>query len=365
MWTWAALGSVVFHVGLVLASSLLPAGKEGGAATRDRLFMPGAVIPIETIESMVARAEPIRPSSPSYEDPSAPSKAPTDKPRSSQPSARTGAEPPPDPSPSEAAPAEQPGLLSGQREGARPSSEGVVFDPSALKGSRDAYRDSIPAPGIGEGAVQGPTAPAAGVDYSFKNEKGKLVYRDPHKRFVATLRADGRVDFNNKGAKASMTQIGMAGPGDMLMAARGSDPYARLKAKLLKATFDTRLGMAVGFHKKQINKRLHRLEAELGKIWADERRNLGARKELIFQRWDECDEPEDVVASSVEVPGFGTLDSSELDDARHDAARAARRSIERFVRETAPRGSAEAFSAAELADMNRRRVSRQNFKPYG
>ena len=42
-----------------------------------------------------------------------------------------------------------------------------------------------------------------------------------------------------------------------------------------------------------------------------------------------------------------------------------RRLIERFVREHAPRGSADAFSAAELADMNRRRISKQSFKPYG
>lgn len=36
----------------------------------------------------------------------------------------------------------------------------------------------------------------------------------------------------------------------------------------------------------------------------------------------------------------------------------------KFIREHAPKGSAEAFTAAELADMNRRRVSKEKFSPY-
>ena len=39
--------------------------------------------------------------------------------------------------------------------------------------------------------------------------------------------------------------------------------------------------------------------------------------------------------------------------------------IEKFIRSNAPKGTDEAFTAAELADMNRRRVSKQAFKPYG
>ncbi len=356
---------MLFHGGLVLGSVLLPDGpRNAGGAARDELFTPGAVIPIEALPKL-ARAEPSgRPSEPPQTSEDAPAKAPVDQPKSGSPSPTQGAERPPEPQQTE--PSQTPGLsLHGLREGAKAATtgSGVVVDPSMLAGSRESYEESVVHPGIGSGAVQGPEAPSKTDRYEFSREKGKLVYHDPHGRFVATLRSDGRVDFRNKGAKATWTQIGMAGPGDLINAAAGEDPYARLKAKLLEATFEMRLGMAVSFQKQQIDKRLARLGGELDKIWADERRDLGARKELLFQRWDECDEPEDVAATA-ELPGFGAVENSELDDARHDAAASARKRILKFIREHAPKGSADAFTAAELADMNRRRASKQKFSPY-
>lgn len=367
MWTRAAIGSLVFHVSLVIASMVMPDGwRHAGAPTRDELFTPGAVIPIEALP-MTARAEPIgRPSPPlRIDDDSA--KAPLDETPSTTPSPSDGGERPPTPEQAESEPNQAPGLsLHGLRDGARAATtgSGVLVDPSLLAGSRDAYEKSVSNPGVGDGAMQGPAAPARGADYAFAREKGKLVYRDPHGRFVATLRSDGRVDFRNKGAKASWTQIGMGGPGDLIAAAAGQDPYARIKAKLLEATFEMRLGMAVNFQKQQIDKRLARLGGELDKIWADDRRDLGSRKELLFQRWDECDEPEEVASPTAELPGFGEVENSELDDARQDAATSARRLIETFIRKHAPKGSPEAFTAAEISDMNRRRASKQKFSPY-
>src|SRR5690606_28685987 len=187
----------------------------------------------------------------------------------------------------------------------------VTVDPALLQGSRELYEQSVD--DVDQAAVQGPApaGPSSEQDYSFSKENGKLVYRDPGGRFVATLNPDGRVNVRNKGAKASWTNIGMAGPGDLLSAAAGDDPYARLKAKLLKATFEMRLGMAIDFQKRQLDKRLSRLDGELDKIWADERRDLSARKELLFQRWDECDEP-DEFEGQAELPGFGAVENSEL-----------------------------------------------------
>jgi hypothetical protein len=368
LWSWAVVGSAVFHVGLVFAASLLPNGTgSGGAGVADQLFTPGAVIPLETVPLPFARVEPTgEPSLPavSTDDPQA--RAPTDQPRSNNP--RGGSEPPPDPTDTQSETHDAPGVsLHGMRDGARASTtgSGVVVDPALLNGSRGAYEDSVNNPGVGSGAMQGPAAPAgAQIDYAFKHEKGKLIYRDPSGRFVATLRADGRVDFRNKAGKATWTQIGMGGPGDLLSAAAGDDPYARIKHKLLKATFEMRLGMAVTFQKKQLSKRLQRLDGDLDKIWADTGRGLGARKELLFQRWDECDEPEAATPAAADLPGFGKVDNSELDDARQDAANSARRLIEKFIRDNAPKGSADAFTPAELADMNKRRASTQKFHPY-
>lgn len=368
-WVWAVVGSAVFHLGLVLVASVLPEGtRHGGGVERDELFTPGAVIEIETVAPQkLAVAEPSRepliPPSAEELEAERPAHAPDDHPRSSDPAPDSGSEPPP--KPTEAEPSERTGLFSGMRDSARPttSGSGVVVDPSMLQGSRAAYHDSVENPGVGSGAVQGPAAKAKGSsEYAFKTEKGKRIYRDPGGRFIATLRADGRVDFRNKGAGASWTQIAIGDPGALLSTAAGEDPYARAKAKLLKATFELRIGMAVSFQKRQIKKRLRRLEKDLERIWTNEQRDLAARKELIFQRWDECEEPEDLGPS--EVPGFAEIDTSELDEARQDAAGDARKTIEGFVRKHAPRGSAQAFTAAELADMNRRRVSKQKFSPY-
>ncbi len=372
-WGWAAACSVAFHIALVAFASVLPdGGSRGGGAKRDQLFTPGAVIPIETVERAVARAEPTREPvlprpTPTSEEPA---RAPSEASDAAEPSSpEPGSEPPPTTTEAQAQPNQAPGLsLHGLRDDAHASMAGagskVLVDPSMLQGSRELYEGSVQDPGVGAGAVQGPAAPSGATDYSFSNEKGKLVYRDPSGRFVATLNPDGRVNFRNKGAKGSWTNIGLAGPGDALMAAGGDDPYARLKAKLLKATFEMRLGMAVNFQKKQLDKRLRRLDGELGKIWADERRDLAARKELLFQRWDECDEPEEVAGGQAELPGFGAVDNSELDEARQSAAVSARKRILKFIREHAPKGSAEAFTAAELADMNRRRISKEKFSPY-
>jgi hypothetical protein len=364
--------SVVGHVGLAFAASMLPeGGRSGGAGERERLYTPGAVIPIETIERAVVHAEPVveQPRVPTPApamDPELPATSPIERPQSSQPEPSSGAPPPPRHAEAHAEPSPTaPGIsLHGLRDGARASAVGngkTVIDPSLLHGSRAVFEESMQDAAAAE--VQGPAPAARGQDYAFSKENGKLVYRDPSGRFVATLNPDGRVNFRNKGAKATWTNIGMAGPGDVLSAAAGEDPYARLKAALLKATFEMRLGMAVDFQKKQLDKRLSRLEGELDKIWADERRDLASRKELLFQRWDECDEPEEIPAGA-ELPGFGSVENSELDKARQGAATSARKRILKFIREHAPKGSPEAFSAAELADMNRRRASKQKFEPY-
>ena len=374
LWTLAAVGSGLAHVGLIIVASLLPEPERptGGAADRDQLYTPGAVIPIEARPQMIAADLPsVEPTWP------AESRATSEEPAGESNDGSSAALPAPGsgtagsdtaPSPS---PLPENTMLHGMRRDARSRATigsgggSGVIDPGSLMGSREDYRSSVDRPGRGGGAVQGPAAPAkAGPKYAFKRERGKLVYRDPSGHFVAFLRADGRVDFRNKGAKASWTQIGIGDPGGLVAKAAGSDPNARLKAKLLEATFELRLGMAIKFQKKQIDKGLRRLKKDLEKIWTDERRDLAARKRLLFERWDECDEPEDIAGGSSSLPGFAEADASELDTARRDAAGKARQEIEKFVRKHAPKGSPEAYSSSELAELNRGRSSKQKFAPY-
>lgn len=370
LWVKAGVASVVAHLLLFGASTLLPSGtRAGGAAQRDDLFTPGAVIPIEPVPVQMAQAKPSGPRPiDSARDPEQPALAPLDEPASTKPAPDGGHEPPPNAVEAESAPSEAVGLLSGHRASAHASAtahrgSGVVVDPSLLAGDEAIWREGVENPGVGSGGVQGPSAPPdPSKDFVFRNEKGKRVYKDPNGRFVATLRPDGRVDFRNKGAKASWSQIGIGDPGGLIAAAGGEDPNARLKAKLLRATFEMRLNMAVKFQKKQMDKRLARLDKDLEKIWTDGRRSLWARKELLFDRWDECEEASDV--EPVEIPGFSEIDTSDLDEARQKAAGKARKKILVFIREHAPRGSAEAYTAGELAKLNARRISKQKFEPY-
>ncbi len=366
-WVKACVGSVIVHVVMIAGATALPDGAgPSGARTRDQLFTPGAVIPIETVPLAMLEPSGEQPAP----DPSAeqPALAPTkDGPSLSSPSPDNGHARPPAPTQAESRPSETPGLLTGMRANAHASAiaerGGVVVDPALLRGSHAAYRDGVDMPGVGSGGVQGPAGlPNPAADYVFGVEKGKRVYKDPNGHFVATLRADGRVDFRNKAGKASWTQLGIGDPGGLLSKAAGSDPNARLKAKLLKATFEMRLGMAVKFQKRQLDKGLARLEKDLDKIWTDARHTLPARKVLVFERWDECEEPGDLEPGA--IPGFGESDTSELDKARQEAAGAARRKIVKFIRGRAPKDSADAYTTAELSKLNARRVSTQPFKPY-
>ncbi|NVB37778.1 hypothetical protein G6O69_08030 [Pseudenhygromyxa sp. WMMC2535] len=376
LWTWSIVGSALFHVGMVVVLSLLPEGpRSGGAPKRDLLFTPGAVIPIEIdVDAPLAALEPSVQPTPTPDDFSErPALAPDDSTPTPTPTPTAGTQPPQ--APTEASPSESPsapGLLAGMRDTSRTSAtagerggSGVIVDPSLLGGSRRAYEEGLANPGVGKGAVQGPAPPPSGsADLSFTKEGDKMVYRDPGGRFVAYLKNDGRVDFRNKAAKGSWSQIGIGDPGGMLSKAAGEDPYARAKYTLLKATFEMRLGMAVNFQKRQLKKRLRRLEKDLDKLWADERRDLPARRELLFQRWDECIEPDDAEQEAAALPGFADSNAAELDEARRDAAGEARETIIGFIRENAPKGSPQAYTASELADMNRRRASTAKFSPY-
>jgi hypothetical protein len=65
-----------------------------------------------------------------------------------------------------------------------------------------------------------------------------------------------------------------------------------------------------------------------------------------------------------EFPGFQTADASLLDESRRAYAKAARQKIIRFIRSVAPQDGTDAFTVAELEQLNRRRVSTQVFAPY-
>ena len=211
-----------------------------------------------------------------------------------------------------------------------------------------------------------------------------MLYVDPGKRFTAAVNPDGSVRFGNRwgrdqhgermrGSGRALRQIGpsavgavsglmMTGPTEWLLALQGQERDAAAKTAFLNQTRDLRIQLAINFTLKLLETRLGELNQELLGLMSDGSRELAARRAVLFQRWDECDE-----RVAVGLPSGGDLPAeavSMIDEARLGAAERARRNIEAFIRRQLPRGTSRGYTAAELAEFNRRRVSVEAFDPY-
>lgn len=274
----------------------------------------------------------------------------------------------PAPPPSGAAAAASPGRT-------KPTAEGPAQLPEptgARTTTNKSWLKEGPSPPPGNGEKKG--LAALGLT---RTGDGNYLYVDPGKRFTVAIRPDGVVRFGNRwgrdqhgdrlrGSGWALRQIGpsgigVGGPTEWLRALSGQELDAAAKAEFLRLTHELRVQLAVEFTRQLLRTRLGDLERELQSISSDAERPLAARKELLFQRWDECDERFAVPAPDGEVPAEAL---SELDQDRLAAADTARRTIEAFIRRQHARGSARGYTAAELADLNRRRVSAQPFAPY-
>jgi hypothetical protein len=120
--------------------------------------------------------------------------------------------------------------------------------------------------------------------------------------------------------------------------ALGEDPNSFEKARFLTATSEWRQRLAEAQGDRRKDAALANQEKQLQAIWANRRYTFNERRRLLFNLWLEMD------------------DSAE--------GRKGASNIVRFIRRQLPAGSAEAFTAAELAAMNRV-AAPQRFDPYG
>ncbi|HEY8375758.1 MAG TPA: hypothetical protein VIK91_04675 [Nannocystis sp.] len=213
-----------------------------------------------------------------------------------------------------------------------------------------------------------------------RRRDGTMLYVDPGKRFTATLGPDGTVRFGDRwnrdqhghkmpGSRPALRQLnaaglGIAGPAEWLLTLQdrmgGPERHAAAKREFLDRTRDLRTELAIAWTLELLRDRIGALERELFDLWSGPG-TAAARRELLFQRWDECDE----AFAGLGPEGDITPEAmSAIDKARVETAERARRIIEAFVRRHLPQGSPDAYTPAEIADMNRRRVSRQDFQPY-
>jgi hypothetical protein len=130
---------------------------------------------------------------------------------------------------------------------------------------------------------------------------------------------------------------------DAFMRSKGMDPYASKKLAFLDSTRDERVAMGAAHREQQLRRTTQLVQRNLDQVWqrvADPR----ARREALFEIWDEI----------VETGDEPTV----------EAGRAARKLVIGVIRARLPAGGPEAYTAAEIAALNRRRNSKMSFSPY-
>jgi hypothetical protein len=192
---------------------------------------------------------------------------------------------------------------------------------------------SLPPPpvedeGDGEHAGPGRIPTAPNVTAGFVTDVGT---------FVARVDPEGRVSFHDKGVFASYASLTIYGR-------FGGVSAPREKQAFLEDTFEERFAMRAEHGARVMEIAIEHLPRYLAAVWRYREWSLQTRKRILFELWDECAER----GSAAELAAAG----------------AARAIIIGFIRRRLPKGTAAAYSAAELARLNRQRSSKARFEPY-
>jgi hypothetical protein len=124
----------------------------------------------------------------------------------------------------------------------------------------------------------------------------------------------------------------------------GSDPYAARKQKLLDLTRAERVERGAAHRAAQLDRSAELIAKNLEALWRTTA-DPAARREALFQLWDECAEGE----------GEGAAGA---------AGARARAMVIGWITAHLPAGSPDAFTADDIARLDARRSSKQHFAPY-
>jgi hypothetical protein len=164
--------------------------------------------------------------------------------------------------------------------------------------------------------------------------------------FDAVIAPDGSVRFSDRGGVEMDTpNLGANGLipqgtfdiSDSIESARGQDPHRHERQWFMSQTRELRERLAAQADAQLHSRGMARLNGQLRNIWRG-RGTPRQRRGQIFAMWD--------------------------DMAEDDIGRRARAAILTFVRRNLPAGSDAAYTAGELATLNRQRTSRETFAPY-
>jgi len=120
------------------------------------------------------------------------------------------------------------------------------------------------------------------------------------------------------------------------------DPYQARKLALLDSTRAERAERGGAFRAQQLARSAEIMRGNLEQLWRATSDPI-ARREALFQLWDECVED---------------------DGAQGEAGERARAQVVGWIRARLPAGAAGAFGAAEIAALDAKRASKQHFRPY-
>ncbi len=182
--------------------------------------------------------------------------------------------------------------------------------------------------------------------------------KSEHQTFRARFNPDGTVAAIDD--KANLQRKGLLGGtfdvSDALMRSKGIDPYASYKLKGLDETREERAAIGKRYRTQQLARSRQYVQRHIDRLWATTL-DPAARRRGLFELWDDCAEK----GPEMEAPGFTP---GAEDDELLVAGAAARSQVIGFIRSKLPAGSADAYTAAELARFNKRRKSRARFTPY-
>lgn len=131
---------------------------------------------------------------------------------------------------------------------------------------------------------------------------------------------------------------------DWLMRLSGRDPYFAAKLSLLNRTREVRAQLATEHRTELLRQVVTMVREQAALVWNDATQPAAARRRALFELWDDCAE------------------TGEAEVVR--AGKRARVALYGFIRAHANTAGPDAYSAEELAELNRGRRSKQRFAPY-
>ncbi|MBV8761469.1 MAG: hypothetical protein JO257_29500 [Deltaproteobacteria bacterium] len=178
---------------------------------------------------------------------------------------------------------------------------------------------------------------------------GNGTYSSDQPSFKVHVERDGTAHIEDKPdvGDVHFAGIGIAGRAafdDWAMRQAGIDPYAAAKKQWLDKTRDERARIGMASRKEDLARAPEFMKRNVRYAWSKTQTDPAARKQALFELWDECAETgdDDLVA----------------------AGTAARTYLVGFIRAHLPQGAPGAFTPDDLTALNARKRSHATFQPY-